>query len=168
MVLKATDRASWVAESALCVDAQGRPLLENPYEEIAALRVLGREKEGREGGEGGKEEEGRQYVLGMVDAFEDETHVYCVQPFLPGKDLFYKVDRLGGPVCEAKAAQVLGQLCLGLRYLKRRHRMAHRDVSLENIMMDTHGRACLIDLGMAVQLPVLPPSLPSTRPSSCS
>lgn len=67
-------------------------------------------------------------------------------------ELYDLVERKGA-MDEAAARHCFRQILLGAAHLHR-HGVAHRDLSLENVLLDSSGRCVLIDLGMCLRLPV--------------
>ena len=71
---------------------------------------------------------------------------YLVMEFVDGESLGQRVDR-AGPVPEAEAVRLIGQVCEGLH---RAHKqgLIHRDVKPDNILVTHDGVAKLTDLGL--------------------
>ena len=113
----------------------------NAMNEVAAMQQLTLNNSGR-----------HHHVITLVDCIEDDDNVYMVLPYLPGGDLFARVvgaDGLG----EEKARLYMKQMVEGLLFMKESCRIAHRDLSLENVMFDHQGRAKIIDMGICVKVP---------------
>ncbi|KAI7877826.1 kinase-like protein [Lichtheimia hyalospora FSU 10163] len=67
-------------------------------------------------------------------------------------------------VTENEARVVVQQLCSALQYLHEEARVCHKDVKLENVLLDEHNRVRLCDFGLSVYIqPVTspPPSTPN-------
>ncbi|CDH57219.1 protein sad-isoform b [Lichtheimia corymbifera JMRC:FSU:9682] len=76
-------------------------------------------------------------------------------------------------VTENEARVVVQQLCSALQYLHEEARVCHKDVKLENVLLDEHNRVRLCDFGLSVYIqPVTtPPPTPmgiQSPPSSSS
>lgn len=89
-------------------------------------------------------------VLGQIECCADSTHIYSIMPLLAGSEL-YDVVANKGKVEEPEARVIMHQILDGLQFLHSQG-VAHRDVSLENVMYDTKKmQAVLIDFGLSVQ-----------------
>ena len=111
---------------------------ENPIQELAALKFL------------------NSNTIKQYAVLQDENNVYSVMEFFEGGELYAVVDR-DGPVNETRARAYFAQVLAGLRSM---HSMGvcHRDISLENILINSQGRVAIIDLGMSLRLPRHPES----------
>eukprot|EP00549_Striatella_unipunctata_P025669 CAMPEP_0118725856 /NCGR_PEP_ID=MMETSP0800-20121206/33374_1 /TAXON_ID=210618 ORGANISM="Striatella unipunctata, Strain CCMP2910" /NCGR_SAMPLE_ID=MMETSP0800 /ASSEMBLY_ACC=CAM_ASM_000638 /LENGTH=379 /DNA_ID=CAMNT_0006634605 /DNA_START=96 /DNA_END=1235 /DNA_ORIENTATION=+ len=133
--------------------------VEDPFREVELLQLVGDNK----------------HVLAIKDLLCGEDYLYMVMPECPNGDLLSLIynnnnnknndqemgrGRGRGRLSEPVARFIFRQLLENLVYLKR-HGVAHRDVSCENIMFDEHGRCLFIDLGMATQVPDDKPMIPS-------
>lgn len=99
------------------------------------------------------------HVINLLDCMQDGQLVYLVLPYLSGGDLFTKV-RAAGDQCLPKpeVRRYFHHMVEGLLFMKQACRLAHRDVSLENVMLtgDQPADAKIIDLGLAVRVPEPP------------
>ncbi|KAG6623953.1 CAMK protein kinase [Phytophthora cinnamomi] len=79
-------------------------------------------------------------------------NLYLVFPFCSGGDLFDVVRHspLDGRLPEATARRFLRDVVRGLLCMKR-NGLAHRDISLENVLLDAEGVCHLCDFGLATQ-----------------
>jgi len=78
---------------------------------------------------------------------EDELHDYVIVDYVKGKDLLeYMEDRKFKPLSEKSARKVIKQL---LKALQHCHKLGitHKDLKLENVMVDKKLRTTLIDFG---------------------
>jgi serine/threonine protein kinase len=74
---------------------------------------------------------------------------YLVMDFVEGEDLQSRLDRLG-PLAEAQALSWIVQICDALAFLhNQKPPIIHRDVKPANIKITPHGRAMLVDFGIA-------------------
>uniref|UniRef100_A0A7S2EFN2 Protein kinase domain-containing protein n=1 Tax=Trieres chinensis TaxID=1514140 RepID=A0A7S2EFN2_TRICV len=117
-------------------------LLEDPVKEIAAMQLLGN---------------GDPHVLGSTEVLQDDDFLYSIMPYCRSGDLFgivvsYAEDNGGeGGMSEPVARYWFRQILKGLHYLQTRG-VCHRDLSLENILVDEEN--CLvIDMGMCLRVP---------------
>lgn len=91
------------------------------------------------------------FLCGMEYLFQTSTRLYFVMPFVKGGEL-YKIfkahKRLPEPVVKFYALQI----CMAIGYLHQKGIM-HRDLKLENILIDETGYLRIIDYGLAKTLP---------------
>jgi len=86
-------------------------------------------------------------VVKMRESFQDSTHNYIVQELVKGDDFWqFMQNRNWKPLSEKEARNVFHQLAKSLEYC---HEMgvAHKDVKLENIVIDKKWKTTLIDFG---------------------
>ena len=87
-------------------------------------------------------------------AFESPAAVFFALDFVGGGDLFFRLEELArdgrGGLAELQARSVLGEVALGIIHLHA-HGLVHRDIKVENIMLDGRGRARLVDYGLATE-----------------
>lgn len=90
------------------------------------------------------------FLITLDYVFQDELRLYFVMPFVRGGELykvFCKQRRFPEDVVKFYAAQIV----LALGYLHSKG-IVHRDLKLENVMVDQDGYLRLIDYGMAKML----------------
>jgi len=93
---------------------------------------------------------GHGNILRLERVCEDEHLLYFVLELCPGGDLFDRVQKeASGRLPEAKARQYFLQLLQGVCFLHGRG-IIHRDLSLENAMVDGNDTVKLIDFGLSV------------------
>jgi serine/threonine protein kinase len=92
----------------------------------------------------------------IVDYFAEGGRHYLVMEFVAGGDLQGRLDKLG-PKARMAEGQVLGwarQILDVLAFLHaQKPAIVYRDLKPSNIMIDQHGRAMLVDFGIARFLP---------------
>jgi serine/threonine protein kinase len=133
-------------------------LLEDPIKEIAAMQLIGNS---------------HPNVLGSVEVLQDNEHLYSIMPFCRGGDLFgvvldvaekrqanEAVEGAGG-MSEPVARYWFRQLLLGLHHLQSKG-ICHRDLSLENILVDVN-HCLVIDMGMCLRVPYHCPGDPNGK-----
>ncbi|KAK4520521.1 uncharacterized protein ATC70_008034 [Mucor velutinosus] len=65
------------------------------------------------------------------------------------------LDKLKSPMSEEEARSIFLQLCSGVRYLHEEAKVCHKDLKLENILIDQANNAKICDFGLAIcQQPV--------------
>ena len=100
--------------------------------------------------------EGEKYICKFTEELEDEYFHYLISEFVPAGDLYsmltsYPQHRLA----EAQARGLFRQMVLGMKYLHERN-IAHLDMSLENMCLDSEDCIRIIDFGVAAIHPFTP------------
>lgn len=90
-------------------------------------------------------------IVKVHDLFEENGTVYYVMDYIDGESLSKRIKRTGTPLSEDEVRGILPQL---LKALEEVHRSGiwHLDIKPANIMVDSHGKALLIDFGASKQL----------------
>jgi tRNA A-37 threonylcarbamoyl transferase component Bud32 len=89
-------------------------------------------------------------VVSVIDAGEDGGYPYIVFEYVEGETLKHRIDRLGRlPVVEAAAYGI--EVGRGLA-AAHAHRLIHRDVKPQNVLIDAEGWAKVTDFGIARSL----------------
>eukprot|EP00927_Polykrikos_kofoidii_P035428 TRINITY_DN2998_c0_g2_i1.p1 TRINITY_DN2998_c0_g2~~TRINITY_DN2998_c0_g2_i1.p1 ORF type:complete len:432 (+),score=71.56 TRINITY_DN2998_c0_g2_i1:71-1366(+) len=92
---------------------------------------------------------GYPYVCELLGVYDDGMNTYVVSS-LADKDLYRwsSTAPVPGPEREAVAQPIAAQVFAAVKWL---HNLgiAHRDISLENVLVDANGKVRLIDFGMA-------------------
>lgn len=96
------------------------------------------------------------YVCRLHDHFETSKDIYLVQEYVSGISLQSFLQNRGKrPLTKENAQFFIKQLSECLKYLhsteKDRLSIVHRDLKLENILVDERNNIKLIDFGFAVQ-----------------
>jgi serine/threonine protein kinase len=92
----------------------------------------------------------------VIDYFAERGRHYLVMEFVAGGDLQHQLDALGvgGRIDEAKTIVWARQILEVLQFLHSQEPpIIYRDLKPANIMIDQHGRAMLVDFGIARFLP---------------
>ncbi|VEU37491.1 unnamed protein product [Pseudo-nitzschia multistriata] len=124
-------------------------LLEDPIKEIAAMQYIGNTS---------------PHLLGPVEALQDNDCLYNIMPYCNGGDLFGVVvnyaQESGGErgMPEPVARYWFRQILKGLFHLQSVG-VCHRDLSLENILVDNEN-CLIIDMGMCLHVPYNDPAIP--------
>lgn len=126
------------------LEQRGR-IREDPMNELSALQLL------QQGG-------GHANVQQLLECLEDDENLYSICPFYAGGELFSVIEQRGSGLGEERARVLFRQICAGLEYMHEK-RLCHRDMSLENILVDSSSDGIIIDMGMCLRVP-LPPVLP--------
>lgn len=94
---------------------------------------------------------GLPHVAEFLFAAQDEDNFYIASEHCPNGDLFTAIDTAGCFKNEAVLKEVLSQILQGVHSLHR-NGVAHRDLSLENIVVDANGDLRIIDFAQAVMV----------------
>jgi serine/threonine protein kinase len=96
-----------------------------------------------------------RFLLSSLFMFETSTDIFIVTDLLKGGDLFFRLDqtieqgRVGFK--EDQSRTLLAEISLGLVHLHS-FGFVHRDIKIENIMLDERGHVKLVDFGLATKL----------------
>jgi len=88
-------------------------------------------------------------------AFENSTHVFFIIDYHSGGDLFYhlnkKINETKKPFNENEVQFIIAEISLGLEHIHKQG-VIHRDIKIENIMLDSKGHVKIVDFGLAINL----------------
>ncbi|CDS11161.1 hypothetical protein LRAMOSA03424 [Lichtheimia ramosa] len=88
-------------------------------------------------------------IVNLRYAFQDDDNLFMVLDLMLGGDLRFHLDRLG-VMPEAYVQFYAAEVALGLRHLHS-HKVVHRDIKPDNILLNELGHAHLTDFNIAVQ-----------------
>jgi serine/threonine protein kinase len=101
---------------------------------------------------------GFPFLQGCHHAFETATNVVFVNDFIGGGDLFYhlgkrykSLDAITNGFKESEVKIMLAEVFLALEHMHNHH-FIHRDVKIENIVVDVNGHLKLVDFGLAMEM----------------
>ena len=89
------------------------------------------------------------HILNVHSYGKEDKTVYMVMPLLPGGNLADLVQKQH--LTLEAISQIISQIASALDYIHSRG-FVHRDVKLENILIDEQGNACLSDFGLVKAL----------------
>ena len=92
----------------------------------------------------------------IIDYFSEQGRHYLVMEYVAGGDLQHRLNELGADarMAEASVVEMARELLNVLQFLhSQKPPIIYRDLKPGNIMIDHHGRAMLIDFGIARFLP---------------
>ena len=125
---------------------QGRNL-ENPINELAALQLLGNY---------------HPNIIFLTDALQNDTHLFIVTPYIPGGDLPSRIiaDMQNSPVGRVHESQAkiwFQQILSAISHLQKKG-VCHRDLSMDNIVVDDYGDLRILDFGLCLRVPFADPN----------
>jgi len=92
-------------------------------------------------------------IVVFHDALDTPKQIYIIMDFAGGGSLHHLLKkRTGRRLDEMQAKRVFFQVGQGINYLHERH-IVHRDVKLENLLLDESGTVKIIDFGFSTILP---------------
>jgi len=88
-------------------------------------------------------------LVQFIKSFKDDSHVYFLQEYLGGGDLFYAIRQIG-ILTKPQAQFYIGAITLGIDYL---HQLGiiYRNLKPENLLLDEQGYCKLVDFGCCKQ-----------------
>lgn len=100
-------------------------------------------------------------MISLVDSLQDETHLFCVYPFVSGGDLYGRLweemqRSPSGRIDETLARNWFRQILSALSHLQKKG-VCHRDLCMENMMVDEHDDIIVIDFGLCLRVPYTDP-----------
>jgi serine/threonine protein kinase len=86
------------------------------------------------------------HLVSVIDHFEEGGNAYLIMRFVEGESLRQRIDRQG-PVAEGEMVAMANQLLDALAYCHR-HKIIHRDVKPDNLIIQPNGEVVLVDFGL--------------------
>ncbi|KAL6227512.1 hypothetical protein ACLB2K_001469 [Fragaria x ananassa] len=86
-------------------------------------------------------------VVRLYEILASKTHIHMVLEYVEGGELFDKI-RHNGRVTEAESRKIFQQLIDGVSYCHRKG-VFHRDLKLQNILLDEEGNIKICDFGLS-------------------
>lgn len=85
------------------------------------------------------------HICQLLEVLATESHIWLVTELCAGGELFdYLVEK--GRLTEVEGRRIFGELCLAVGYMHGKG-VVHRDLKLENVLLDGECRVKLGDLG---------------------
>jgi len=89
-----------------------------------------------------------QNIAALLQYNEKPDFHFLVFQHINGQDLFSYLEKLNfSPRTEADARSIITQILSAIDHIHS-HNIAHRDIKLENVLIDNRGRVYVIDLGL--------------------
>ena len=95
---------------------------------------------------------GHHHVLRMQDSFEEDNKLHLVFDYCSKGDLFDIMQQKGKGLSERRALKYTHQILLGLEHMHR-NGVAHRDLSLENVLVNDNDECQVCDFGLVASIP---------------
>ncbi|XP_049624323.1 testis-specific serine/threonine-protein kinase 4 isoform X2 [Suncus etruscus] len=92
-----------------------------------------------------------KYLINFYQAIETTTRVYIILELAQGGDVLEWIQRYGA-CSESQAGKWFSQLTLGIAYLHSKG-IVHRDLKLENLLLDKRENVKISDFGFAKMVP---------------
>jgi len=87
-------------------------------------------------------------IAKFFENFADNENDFLVFERVVGKDLYNTIEKRGFvPFPERETKKIFKQILKAIRYCHD-HEVVHRDIKLENILMDSNGKVTIIDFGL--------------------
>jgi len=91
-------------------------------------------------------------LLKLHETYNYDNKLYLVTEYLPSHELFQLVEETRNGLPWRHVRHILWQLLQAVQHCHQRG-IVHRDISLDNIMVDINCNVCLIDFGLATDQP---------------
>ena len=88
------------------------------------------------------------FIVRMYYAFTSETCLHLVLDYLPGGDLYGRLEA-EGQLPTSRVRLYAAELVLALGHVHDVVKIIFRDLKPDNVLLDAHGHACLADFGLA-------------------
>ncbi|KAI6207147.1 Protein kinase domain-containing protein [Aphelenchoides besseyi] len=86
-------------------------------------------------------------IIQIYEVFENKDKIILVMEYASGGELYDYVSKFGS-LAEAEARRIFRQITSAVLYCHK-HRVAHRDLKLENILLDVNSNAKIADFGLS-------------------
>ena len=111
--------------------------------EIAALQLLGNY---------------HQNIMPLVDALQNDTHLFIVTPYFSGGDLsFCVLESSPHGTHESQAKIWFQQILSAISHLQKKG-VCHRNLNMNNIVVDEYGDLRIMDFGLCLRVPFSDPN----------
>lgn len=87
-------------------------------------------------------------IASIYEVFEDDKTVYIVMEYIEGNNLREMINTYGG-MTESSAQKYIFQIINLLHYLHNVAKVVHRDLKLDNIIIDCNDNVHIVDFGLS-------------------
>lgn len=94
---------------------------------------------------------GSEHIVKLIEHGEDEEHIFAALEFCSQGELFDYMGQRNLKRLGVGARETMLKLAKGVEFLHK-NRVAHRDMSLENVLVDAKGNPKICDFGLACQM----------------
>lgn len=88
------------------------------------------------------------FLVTLFDMFENEDSFFIVTEYMSNGNLFQYITN-NGRLNETQARKIFTQLVLAIEYLHNSKKIVHRDLKLENVVLDMENNIRVIDFGLS-------------------
>lgn len=125
---------------------QGMMNMGNPINELAALQLLGAY---------------HPNIISLTDALQNDSHLFIVTPYIPGTDLPSRIisdmeNSQFGRVDDFQVKLWFKQILSAISHLQKKG-VCHRDLCMDNIIVDEYGNLRIVDFGLCLRVPFADP-----------
>ena len=102
------------------------------------------------------------HVNSIIDSLQDEIHLFTVYPYISGGDLYtHLLEGMQhspmGRIDDHQARNWFRQILSAVNHFQKKG-VCHRNLCMENIMVDETGRLKIIDFGLSLRVPYADPN----------
>ena len=90
------------------------------------------------------------YIIKLFHIINSQDHTYMVLEFAPHGNLVTHIEK-NGPLLQTQAQHIFCQIVCAVHYCHDKD-IAHRDIKLDNILLDGKGNIKLCDFGLAIRV----------------
>ncbi|KAI8824266.1 kinase-like domain-containing protein [Fimicolochytrium jonesii] len=90
------------------------------------------------------------HIIRLLTTFETETHSCLVLEYIPNSDLYELMTAHPASLTEAFIKRIFSEMCSAVAHLHRNN-ICHRDIKIENILVDSDTGVKLTDFGLATR-----------------
>ena len=88
------------------------------------------------------------HIIQMYKYFLNEDKIYMILEYANGGDMLSYIQNIKGPIPEKECRVWMKQICLAVHYLHQKG-IIHRDLKLENLLIDSNKNIKLCDFGFS-------------------
>ncbi len=93
-------------------------------------------------------------VITMHDYILSSQKIYMILEYANGGDMLTLIQQLNGPLSETDTKFWINQICNAVEYLHQ-NEISHRDLKLENLLIDSARNIKLCDFGFSKEMSIL-------------